>query len=279
MATVTSQSMAWSSMPGLAPIQQHYSYAQPSSHHQHSQPSSPHRAQHQTYYHHNTAPTSSTAVPSYRIDSAPRMPFDTLPPTSTSSAATSYRGSYETYASTTYHSSADPHMRAHSLEGLYTSQQLPAKKRTRSKMYPSEQARQAAKLIQKARRREQNRNAQRRLRDRKEEHIFKVSPSLLPSYDSAFVVVGSSTDCIASLRGVSTVGRRSIHPPSTKRGISHRGFRSRRNDSTPPRPKVRASPQTRRTGCYNRSRNESSSTSSLGPFSTITPQTHRILFL
>jgi hypothetical protein len=50
------------------------------------------------------------------------------------------------------------------------------KKRTRQRVYPSEEAKQAAKMLQKARRREQNRNAQRRLRDRKEEHIFKVSP-------------------------------------------------------------------------------------------------------
>ncbi|KAJ1021146.1 hypothetical protein NDA16_003932 [Ustilago loliicola] len=172
MATVTTQNTARSSMPGMAPVQQHYPYAQ-ISHHQHSQPSSPHRTQHQPYYHHNAAPASVSAMPSYRFDSAPRMTFDTLPPSSTSSAAASHRGSYETYASTTYHS-PDAHMRAHSLEELYTSQQLPVKKRARSKMYPSEEARQAAKLIQRARRREQNRNAQRRLRDRKEEHIFKL---------------------------------------------------------------------------------------------------------
>ena len=49
-------------------------------------------------------------------------------------------------------------------------------------MYPSEEARQAAKMLQKARRREQNRNAQRRLRDRKEEHIFKVSLFFLTLY-------------------------------------------------------------------------------------------------
>ncbi|ETS61376.1 hypothetical protein PaG_04403 [Moesziomyces aphidis] len=48
------------------------------------------------------------------------------------------------------------------------------KKRTRQRVYPSEEAKQAAKMLQKARRREQNRNAQRRLRDRKEEHIFKL---------------------------------------------------------------------------------------------------------
>uniref|UniRef100_V5GQI9 BZIP domain-containing protein n=2 Tax=Kalmanozyma brasiliensis (strain GHG001) TaxID=1365824 RepID=V5GQI9_KALBG len=55
----------------------------------------------------------------------------------------------------------------------YTSH-LPPKKRTRSKLYPSEEARMAAKMVQKAKRREQNRNAQRRLRDRKEEHIFTL---------------------------------------------------------------------------------------------------------
>ncbi|KAJ1575177.1 hypothetical protein NDA11_002116 [Ustilago hordei] len=167
MATVTTQNMAWSNMPTLAPVQLHYSYAaQPShNHQQHSHPSSPHRSQHQPYYH---PASTASAVPSYCIDAAPRMSFDALP-------ASSARGSYEAYASGPYYST-DAHMRtqSHSMEGLYTSQQLPVKKRTRSKMYPSEEARQAAKMVQEARRREQNRNAQRRIRDRKEQHIFKL---------------------------------------------------------------------------------------------------------
>jgi len=49
-----------------------------------------------------------------------------------------------------------------------------AKRRGRSKMNAIDQAQQAAKLEQKSRRREQNRNAQRRLRDRKEDHVFKL---------------------------------------------------------------------------------------------------------
>ncbi|KAJ1023735.1 hypothetical protein NDA18_004718 [Ustilago nuda] len=142
MATVTTQNMAWSNMPTLAPVQLHYSYAaQPShNHQQHSHPSSPHRSQHQPYYH---PASSASALRGLRI-----WP---------------------------YHST-NAHMRtqSHSMEGLYTSQQLPVKKRTRSKMYPSEEARQAAKMVQEARRREQNRNAQRRIRDRKEQHIFKL---------------------------------------------------------------------------------------------------------
>lgn len=96
--------------------------------------------------------------------------MDHVAAASAASAAPSQRTSYDPYMASR---DADAHMRAHSLDGLYTSQ-LPAKKRTRQKMYPSEEARQAAKMLQKARRREQNRNAQRRLRDRKEEHIFKV---------------------------------------------------------------------------------------------------------
>lgn len=61
------------------------------------------------------------------------------------------------------------HARSHSLDSLQ-----PPTKRTRQNWYPSEEARLEAKKAQKARRREQNRNAQRRLRDRKEEHIFNL---------------------------------------------------------------------------------------------------------
>lgn len=61
------------------------------------------------------------------------------------------------------------HARSHSLDSLQ-----PPAKRTRQNWYPSEEARLEAKKAQKARRREQNRNAQRRLRDRKEEHIFNL---------------------------------------------------------------------------------------------------------
>lgn len=61
------------------------------------------------------------------------------------------------------------HARSHSLDSLE-----PPTKRTRQNWYPSEEARLEARKAQKDRRREQNRNAQRRLRDRKEEHIFNL---------------------------------------------------------------------------------------------------------
>lgn len=92
----------------------------------------------------------------------------------------------------------------------YAGAERASKKRSRSSKYVDEGVRQAAKLMQKARRREQNRNAQRRLRDRKEEHIFKVShaarlqkpsrrrePCMLTQRDSVCLVVGGR-GCFAS---------------------------------------------------------------------------------
>lgn len=154
MAAVTTQAMAWSALPN------------PPMHYAHHTSTSHPRLQHPQYHHnHHHAHTAAApaGMPSYHLDA--RAPF--VDPTA---AAASHRGSYEPYPT-----ACDPAM-SHHLDGLYTSE-LPAKKRTRTKMYPSEEARQAAKLVQKARRREQNRNAQRRLRDRKEEHIFKVRAS------------------------------------------------------------------------------------------------------
>nr|CDI55626.1 uncharacterized protein BN887_04036 [Melanopsichium pennsylvanicum 4] len=91
-----------------------------------------------------------------------------------SSNTNSFRSNYEAYMPP-FHSNEDQ-MRTHygnGLERLYTSQ-LHAKTRTQQKMYPEAETRQAARMLQKARRREQNRDAQRRLRDRKEEYVFKL---------------------------------------------------------------------------------------------------------
>ncbi len=56
----------------------------------------------------------------------------------------------------------------------YTSHLPPSPKTQSFKAVSVRRGACSAKLVQKAKRREQNRNAQRRLRDRKEEHIFKL---------------------------------------------------------------------------------------------------------
>lgn len=157
MASFGTTSLAWSTTPGTAPL--------PGSHFapHYPQPSSFHRLLH----HHAVPP----ATPPLNSDT--RLPFECM--SSPAVAASSHRApGYAAYLGSRGTGDA-AHMRMHSLEtGFYTSY-LPVKRRTRQKTFSSEEARQAAKMLQKAKRREQNRNAQRRLRDRKEEHIFKVS--------------------------------------------------------------------------------------------------------
>ncbi|CBQ69527.1 conserved hypothetical protein [Sporisorium reilianum SRZ2] len=127
--------------------------------------------EHQQYQHHPSAPSSSLATMAYH------HPNDAGRAVSMSAAvhgsSPSYRhasGGYDSYPSAREDTAPPQPLEADS----YAYAELTLKKRTRTSKYVDDEARQAAKTIQKARRREQNRNAQRRLRDRKEEHIFKL---------------------------------------------------------------------------------------------------------
>lgn len=135
-ATSSSGGASWSSMPSSAPISLHYQPQRFAAHYP-------------TYHHPQPMP------PYHQLEASARPSFS---PTTTSYP----RASYDLTPTA-------------EVDRGYTSHLPPSpKKGSRSKLYPSEEARVAAKLVQKAKRREQNRNAQRRLRDRKEEHIFKL---------------------------------------------------------------------------------------------------------
>ncbi|KAJ9475676.1 BZIP domain-containing protein [Pseudozyma hubeiensis] len=182
MAAVTSGTGAWTYQTPS------YATAQPQHAQKHAQynPQHHHQQQQQHYHHHPTSSSCSLGID----DAAPRTSLVSAAPTfSHASSEQGASSSYRTSASSSYqsHPIADDYRRAtassHLSESRLHYSSLPAsssaiKRRGRSKSYASEEARQAAKQAQKARRREQNRDAQRRLRDRKEEHIFKLEGEL-----------------------------------------------------------------------------------------------------
>ncbi|GAC94629.1 hypothetical protein PHSY_002202 [Pseudozyma hubeiensis SY62] len=182
MAAVPSSVGAWAyTTPSYATTQSQRSQSLA-----HYDPHPHHHLQRRQYHQHPTSSAYGLGID----DAAPRTSLtSTAPISSYPSNEQSASSSYRTNASSTYHSQpfADDYHHAqatsHPSDSRLHYSSLPAsssaiKRRGRSKMYASEEARQAAKQAQKARRREQNRDAQRRLRDRKEEHIFKLEGEL-----------------------------------------------------------------------------------------------------
>ncbi|CDW98247.1 hypothetical protein [Sporisorium scitamineum] len=138
--------------------------------------SQPYSFDHQHYQYHPSTSSSTALMPSYHHPiNAARGVFS-----SSSSAVhgspSSYRNmtgaGYDSYTTAREGTAATSSTQTLDADS-YSYASLSPRKRHTSK-YVDEEARQAAKMVQKARRREQNRNAQRRLGDREEEHIFKL---------------------------------------------------------------------------------------------------------